>query len=197
MTTLLEHSEAQPTDLPEKLNQPNTFLTLHVSANSFLPWIVSATTFQIIRWKIEICSNYFNFLQFPNSKKISFRGKYSQKYSNFIKKRVKNYVTFSECNFKFWKLQFSYFRKVIWLHHISIVWCSIKVTKVISKEILVKSSKNDFIIYLHFNWLCVSWKLQRILKKYQVWKHKSWFPSEVSILPSANWCIFRHKRMWL
>ena len=48
--------------------------------------------------------------------------------------------------------------------------------------------------YLHFNWLCVSWKLQRIFKKYPFWKYKSWFPSEVSKLPSANWFIFRHEK---
>ena len=30
--------------------------------------------------KIEICGNYSDFLQFPNLKKNSFRGKYSRKY---------------------------------------------------------------------------------------------------------------------
>ena len=50
------------------------------SANSFLPWIVSGAKIQFIRYKIEICSNYLNFLQFPNSKKNSFCGIYMRKY---------------------------------------------------------------------------------------------------------------------
>ena len=46
--------------------------------NSFLPLIVSAAKIQFIRWKIEICDNYFNFLQFPNSKKNSLRKVFSE-----------------------------------------------------------------------------------------------------------------------
>ena len=42
-----------------------------------------------------------------------------------------------------------------------------------------------FIFYLHFTWLCGSWKPQRILKKYLFWKCESWFPSEVSKLTSV------------
>ena len=45
--------------------------------------------------------------------------------------------------------------------------------------------KISFILYLHFTWLCGSWKPQRILKKYLFWKYESWFPSEVSKLTSV------------
>ena len=69
------------------------------------------------------------------------------------------------------------------------------VTKVYLKKLLVKSSKNNFIFYLNFTWLCVSWKLHRILKKYPFWKFESWFPSEVSKLTSANYhWNFRHEK---
>ena len=59
-----------------------------------------------------------------------------------------------------------------------------------------KVQKLSFTFYLHFTWLCGSWKLQRILKKYWFWKCESWFPFEVAKLISANyplkWCIFSH-----
>ena len=41
--------------------------------------------------------------------------------------------------------------------------------------------------YLHFTWLCASWKLQRIFEKQSFLKHESWFPSEVSRITSANY----------
>ena len=48
--------------------------------NRFIPWIVSTAKIQFIRSKIEFCSNYVNFLQFPNSKENSFLVNYSRKY---------------------------------------------------------------------------------------------------------------------
>ena len=42
-------------------------------------WILSTAKIQFIRQKIEICSNYLNFLLFPNTKQ-----NYSQKYGIFI-----------------------------------------------------------------------------------------------------------------
>ena len=59
-----------------------------------------------------------------------------------------------------------------------------------------KFKKQILFFYLHFTWLCGSWKPQRILKKYWFWKCESWFPFEVAKLTSANyplkWCIFSH-----
>ena len=59
-----------------------------------------------------------------------------------------------------------------------------------------KFKKQILFFYLHFTWLCGSWKFQRILKKYWFWKCESWFPFEVAKLTSANyplkWCIFSH-----
>ena len=46
-----------------------------------------------------------------------------------------------------WKLQFE-----------------MKRTKLYWKMLLVKSSENNFIFYLHFSWLCVSWKLQSLFE---------------------------------
>ena len=43
----------------------------------YIPRIVSAP-------KIEICGNYLNFLQFPNSEVNSFRGNYLRKYGTYI-----------------------------------------------------------------------------------------------------------------
>jgi hypothetical protein len=60
-------------------------------------------------------------------------------------------------------------------------------TKFFSKILLMKSSKTILFFYLYFTWLCVSWKPQRILKKYLFWKYGSWFPSEVSKLTSVKY----------
>ena len=46
---------------------------------STVGWILSTAKIQFIRQKIEICSNYLNFLLFPNTKQ-----NYSQKYGIFI-----------------------------------------------------------------------------------------------------------------
>ena len=50
------------------------------SAYTFRPWTVSTAKIQFIKWKLKYCSSYWNWLQFPNSKKNSFRGKYTSKY---------------------------------------------------------------------------------------------------------------------
>ena len=47
-----------------------------ISLYGLCSWIVSAAKIQFIKQKIEICGNYSNFLQFPNSKKNSYRRKY-------------------------------------------------------------------------------------------------------------------------
>ena len=47
----------------------------------------------------------------------------------------------------------------------SIVCSDLKVTKVNSKILLMKSSKNDFNFLPAFSCLCASWKLQRIFEK--------------------------------
>ena len=50
------------------------------------------------------------------------------------------------------------------------LWWKMNQTKVFTKVVLVKSSRNYFIFYLYFTWLCASLKIQML------WKYESWFP---------------------
>ena len=70
------------------------------------------------------------------------------------------------------------------------------VTKVISKNVLVKSSEKTLFFYLYFTWLCGSWKLKRILKNKPFWKYDSWFPSEESNFTSVRNMLDLSLKYW-
>ena len=65
-----------------------------------------------------------------------------------------------------WGLQGCRAIESFWRVHLCIkLLFEMKMTKVYSKILLMKSSGSNLIFYLHFTWLIGSWKLQRILEK--------------------------------
>ena len=70
------------------------------------------------------------------------------------------------------------------------------VTKVISINVLVKSSEKTLFFYLYFTWLCGSWKLKRILKNKPFWKYDSWFSSEVANFTSVRNMLVLSLKYW-